>query len=246
MPHSRIAFVAFVCAAYSCASPAEPAAEPRHYLLGFSANPPRLETAAVLQTVEMWIPRSDGALLALSVPWTKMLQGISARSIIRQEQLELVQLYRARGLANIVVMVDATNGIAREREAEELVALGRSIREPAVQAVYREYLMAVDSILHPSYLALAMETNLTRLTAPRPVYDAPGAGSPSPASLRGSQTTSAIFLSSTCSACRRILTWPASPSRKTCPSTTTHAWRPPRRCRCSSWKAAGPQARWRV
>jgi hypothetical protein len=41
-----------------------------------------------------------------------------------------------------------------------------------VQQLYREYVMAVDSILRPDDLALAMETNLIRLAAPRDVHDA--------------------------------------------------------------------------
>jgi hypothetical protein len=151
--------------------------------------------AAVLQTIEMWMPRSDGALVSLTVPWKKLLEGASARTIIYQEQLELVQLYRTRGL-EIVAMVDATNGLARGEEAEELVTLGRSIREPAVQALYHEYLMAVDSILHPSYLALAMETNLVRLAAPREVYDALVAMTNSTATaLRASGTPAKLSVS---------------------------------------------------
>ncbi|MBR9988498.1 MAG: hypothetical protein KFH98_02025, partial [Gemmatimonadetes bacterium] len=72
----------------------------------------------------------------------------------------------------IIVQLDVTDGLAREREASELVALGRSIAEPAVQTVYREYLMAIDSILAPEYLGLAMEVNLIRAVAPADVYGA--------------------------------------------------------------------------
>jgi len=117
------------------------------------------------------MPRADAALLSLTVPWKSLLADTSAAFLVRRDQLELVRLYRGRGLA-IVAMVDATDGLAREREAPELVELGRSIREPAVQRVYHEYVMAVDSMLQPTDLALAMETNLIRLAAPRDVYDA--------------------------------------------------------------------------
>ncbi|MDQ6634415.1 MAG: hypothetical protein M3Z10_06610 [Gemmatimonadota bacterium] len=41
-----------------------------------------------------------------------------------------------------------------------------------MQRVYREYAVAFDSIVHPKYLALAMETNLIRLLAVAPVYSA--------------------------------------------------------------------------
>jgi hypothetical protein len=139
--------------------------------MGFAAAPPRLDVQSVLRTVEMWMPRADGALLALTVPWKGLLADTSASLLVRRDQLDLVRLYRTRGLA-VVAMIDATDGLAREREAPELVELGRSIREPVVQQVYREYVMAVDSILQPTDLALAMETNLIRVAAPRDVYDA--------------------------------------------------------------------------
>ena len=154
----------------TCAGPSAPAPQPRSYLLGFSATPPRLDIASVLRTIDSWSQHSDAALLPLTVPWRSMLADTAASLIIRREQLELVQLYRSRHFP-VVAMIDATDGLAREREAPELVALGRSIREPAVQHVYHEYVAAVDSILHPEYLALAMETNLSRVALPRDIYD---------------------------------------------------------------------------
>ena len=154
----------------ACSEPDAPA-QGRTYRMGFAATPPRLDVQSVIRTVEMWMPRADGALLALSVPWKSMLADTSARVLVRRDQVDLVQAYRNRGLA-IVAMIDATDGLAREREAPELVELGRSIQEPEVQQVYREFVMAVDSILQPADLALAMETNLIRVAAPRAVYDA--------------------------------------------------------------------------
>jgi hypothetical protein len=157
-------------AVVACSEPDAPA-QSRTYRMGFAATPPRLTIQSVLATIEMWMPRADGALLSLTVPWRSLLAGTSARVLVRRDQLELVELYRARGL-DVVAMVDPTDGLGRDREAPELVELGRSIREPEVQQAYREYVMAVDSILRPSDLALAMETNLIRLAAPREIYDA--------------------------------------------------------------------------
>ena len=65
-----------------------------------------------------------------------------------------------------------TDGLDRSQEAPELVAAGRSITEPAIQALYREYVNAVDTILHPEFLSLAAETNLIRLAAADSVYAA--------------------------------------------------------------------------
>jgi len=52
------------------------------------------------------------------------------------------------------------------------VALGKSITDPAIQQVYREYVAAVDTILRPEYLSLAAETNLVRAIAPASLYSA--------------------------------------------------------------------------
>jgi hypothetical protein len=68
--------------------------------------------------------------------------------------------------------MDVTDGLNRSAEAPELVALGRSISEPAVQHAYRRYVVVLDSVLRPDYLGLAAETNLIRLAAPANVYDA--------------------------------------------------------------------------
>jgi hypothetical protein len=65
-----------------------------------------------------------------------------------------------------------TDGLNRAQESPELIALGRSITDTAVQRLYREYVNAVDTILHPEYVSLAAETNLIRAAAPAPVYGA--------------------------------------------------------------------------
>src|SRR5438046_10406766 len=88
-------------------------------------------------------------------------------------------------------MVDATDGLARDKVAPELVAAGRSIKEPVIQALYREYVIAVDSMLHPDYLALAMETNLIRAIAPADVYAAMVAMTNATAAALGSRGTQA-------------------------------------------------------
>ena len=43
---------------------------------------------------------------------------------------------------------------------------------PAVQQVYRDYLLAVQRKLHPEFIGLVAETNLIRAAAPSLVYDA--------------------------------------------------------------------------
>ncbi len=153
----------------ACSKPTDPAAPTRAYRMGFSAIPPRLNITDVLATIEQWKTRGDAAILLITPPWKSLLADTNASLIIRREHLELVQLYRSRGFT-VVVMMDGTDGLNRSAENPELVALGRSIGEPAIQAIYREFAVAIDTILHPDYLGLAMETNLVRAVAPATVY----------------------------------------------------------------------------
>jgi hypothetical protein len=156
----------------ACSNATEPRVEqPRAYQLGFSATPPMLTVESVLATIDAWTPYADVALVTQTVPWRALLADSSASLLIRRDLYELINLYRSRSLP-VILQLDVTDGLAREREAPELVELGRSISEPAVQAAYIDYLLAVDSILAPEYLGLAMEVNLVRAAAPAAVYDA--------------------------------------------------------------------------
>ena len=156
----------------TCQSGSAPNSAPtRSYRLGFSATPPRLTIQSVLQTIDAWRPYSDIAQITQGVPWRALLADTSAVLLVRRDLKDLAILYRSRGLP-LIVQLDVTDGLARDREAPELVALGRSIAEPLVQQRYREYVAAVDSILHPEYLGLAAETNLVRAIAPPSVYAA--------------------------------------------------------------------------
>lgn len=171
---ATIALVAGVVATSAAAcggGSTDPTAPVRTFRMGFSALPPRQDIQSVLATIEAWRAHGDCANLSLTPPWRALLADTSAAFLVRRDVAQLAQLYRSRGLP-LFVQVDATDGLAREREAQELVALGRSISEPAVQAAYREYMLAVDSIVRPEYLGLAMEVNLVRAIAPPSLYAA--------------------------------------------------------------------------
>ena len=148
---------------------APPAAPTRTYRLGFSDTPPRLTIESVLATIEAWRPHADIAQMTQGVPWRALLADTSAAELVRRDLKEVAALYHSRGLP-VIIQLDVTDGLSRDKEAPELVALGRSITEPLVQQRYREYVAAIDSILHPEYLGLAMETNLVRAIAPPSVY----------------------------------------------------------------------------
>jgi hypothetical protein len=143
----------------------------RAYRMGFSSLPPRLTTPEVLRTVDSVTRHSDAALMVVEIPWASLLADTSPAFLIRRDQFPLKLRFDQRGLP-VTATLDVTNGLDRAAESSALVALGRSITEPAVQRAYREYVVAVDSILHPRFLALAMETNLVRGLAAPTVYSA--------------------------------------------------------------------------
>jgi hypothetical protein len=148
-----------------------PGAAPRTWHMGFSAIPPRADGALLLHALDLWARRADAAILHIEPPWDSLLAGVRADTLVRRDALALVQYYRYRGLY-VWVTLDATNGLDRSAESEALVRNGRSLTEPAVQRLYRDYAVAVDTLLHPEHLGLAAETNLIRLASPAALYDA--------------------------------------------------------------------------
>jgi hypothetical protein len=158
----------------SCASSGTepvPAPTPRTYRMGFSPLPPRLTVAEVLRTIDSVSRHADAALMVVDVPWKALLADTSAALLVRRDNLPVAQLFRQHGMP-IVATIELANGLDRSAEAEALVALGRSITEPAVQRAYREFVVAFDSIVRPDWLALAMETNLIRAASKPSVYGA--------------------------------------------------------------------------
>jgi hypothetical protein len=139
--------------------------------MGFSPIPPRLSTAEVLRTADEMSRHADAALMVLDIPWAALLADTSATLLVRKDQLQLARLLTQRGVP-LVVQLEPANGLDRGAEAAALVALGRSISEPAVQRVYREYVAAFDSIVRPDYLVIAVETNLIRAASKPSVYAA--------------------------------------------------------------------------
>jgi hypothetical protein len=151
--------------------PVSPSQPPRTYYMGFSSFPPRPDVSLLIATIDAWAPRADMGLILTSPPWDALLAGGNIDSMIRNNQLGIANYYRGKGL-RVVVSIDPTNGLDRRAEAPELVAAGRSLAEPAVRALYRDYATAMDTIVRPDYLGIASETNLVRAIAPAAVYDA--------------------------------------------------------------------------
>lgn len=139
--------------------------------MGFSGFPPKPDQAVAVAAITMWSSRADAAIMHVSVPWKAVLSGFTPQQVLQADQVGLANFYRGKGL-RLFVTIDVTDGLNRAAEAPELVQLQRSIAEPAIQQIYRDYVAAVVALLHPDYLGLAAETNLIRLAAPAAVYSA--------------------------------------------------------------------------
>jgi hypothetical protein len=159
----------------SCASggtePASQTSATRSYRMGFSSLPPRLSIAEVLRTADEATKHADAALMVLDIPWAALLADTSASLLVRRDQLPLATILRQKGIP-LAVTLEPANGLDRGAESAVLVSLGRSITEPAVQRAYREYVVAFDSIVHPTWLNIAVETNLIRAASRPAVYSA--------------------------------------------------------------------------
>lgn len=155
----------------SGATATEPEPAPRTWRMGFAPTPPVLTTESVLQGIDLWSPRAELVVFHEELPWTDLLGGMTAQQILERDKTQLVAHLRARGL-DLVFVLDLTDGLSRADEAPQLRTLGRSLAEPAVQQVARDYAVAVSTLLAPEFLGLAAETNLIRLAAPPSLYAA--------------------------------------------------------------------------
>jgi hypothetical protein len=164
----RFLIIALLCLACT-KSPSKPESG-RNYRMGFQNSAPRFDNFDLfLQTLNIWTSRADAATITLEVPWDTLYAGTSPEAYIQRNFTGLVNYYRSKQM-EIWVAIDPQNGLNRATDAAELKKRGRSIAEKEVQDMYRKFVWAMDSLLQPSHLSLAMETNLIRLAAPASIY----------------------------------------------------------------------------
>lgn len=196
----RVAFLAgALLAAGSCGScgtePSETDGPTRSYRMGFSPLPPNSDQIAVFQSLELWTQRADAGIMHVQLPWAAMLAGSSAAAEVTKDPLNVANYYRGKGL-RVVVTLDPTDGLNRSAEAPELVAARRSLAEPAIQQLYRQYAGAIVDLIHPDYIGLAAETNLIRAVAPASLYAAvKQAANAAAADLLSGATSTKLFVS---------------------------------------------------
>jgi hypothetical protein len=161
------------CALSACGGGSSGSATPagtRTWKMGFYPNPPTFTTDAVVQLIDHMSSHAELVHIHEELPWTDLLAGTSAQDLANAK-LPLANAVRAKGM-RLGFMADLTDGLNRSQEPPQLVALGRSITEPAVQQVYRAYVVAIAHVLQPDYVGLNAETNLVRLQASPAVYAA--------------------------------------------------------------------------
>jgi hypothetical protein len=167
----------------------------RTWKMGFSPNPPRIDTQAVIQGIDLWSQRAELAIIHEELPWTDLLNGMSPDVILDRDKMQLVAYLRGKNL-QLAFMADLTDGLSRAEEAPSLRQAGASITNPAVRQLYRDYVLAVQRKLAPEYLGLAAETNLIRTIAPAAVYNAVvRAANDAAADLAGAGTSAKLFVS---------------------------------------------------
>ena len=175
-PRARLAILgaaALAAALAGCGSSAHSTAPltPRTFRMGFALSAPRQDFGLVLQALDLFTRRSDAAIMSNEAPWESLLAGIPPDDFVRRQQLPLAQYYRGKGL-RVWVYLDPANGLNRAGEANALVAAGRSIAEPAIQQLYRDYAVALDTLVRPDVFGTVLETNLIRAVAPASLYAA--------------------------------------------------------------------------
>jgi len=143
----------------------------RTYRMGFANSAPRFDDFdLVIQTLHLWTPRADAAIVSYQVPWDSLYSGEPAQKLIKNNLVGLVNYYRGLGL-KIWVYIDPVNGLDRSSDAADLKALGKSIADADAQLRYRKWVVVIDSMLHPDHLGLALETNLIRDLSSSLIYN---------------------------------------------------------------------------
>lgn len=125
----------------------------------------------MLRAVDLFSTRAELFVIHEEPPWADLLAGMDPAAILARDKVQLVDYCRAKGLG-LVFVADPTDGLSRAQEAPTLRRLGRSLTDPAVQALLRAYVRSVASVLRPQWLGLAVETNLVRAAAPATLYQA--------------------------------------------------------------------------
>lgn len=138
--------------------------------MGFSNSAPRYDDFdLVIQSLNLWTARADAAIVNTEVPWDSLYDGVPVVDYVVRNYSGLVAFYRSKQM-KLWVYIDPQNGLDRTADAVALQNRGKSIAEADAQALYRRFVVVMDSVLKPEHLGLALETNLIRAAASPLIY----------------------------------------------------------------------------
>lgn len=164
----NILLLSIIVFVFSCSDKNE--ASTRTYYMGFQNSAPRFDNLDLyLQSLSMWTQRADAAMITTEVPWAELLSGAKVNDYVIANYKELVNYYRNKGL-KLWVYIDPQNGLDRASDAVDLQKAGKSIADADMQLLYQKFAIAMDSILKPDHLGLALETNLIRDGSTAAIY----------------------------------------------------------------------------
>lgn len=141
----------------------------RSYRMGFGTSAPRPDLNLIIESLNLWTQHADAGIISTEVPWDSLISGEDPVTYVTDTYVQLAALFRSKNM-KLWVYIDPENGLNRASDSDPLLALGKSITQPAVQQVYRRFVVVMDSVLRPDHLGLALETNLVRLAAPDSIY----------------------------------------------------------------------------
>jgi len=147
-------------------------AEPtRTFRMGFQNSAPRFDNLDLfVQSLALWTQRADVAMITTEVPWEQLLTGTPVNDFVVSNYKELAAYYRSKNF-KLWVYIDPQNGLDRTSDAVYLQQVDKSIADADMQLLYQKFTIAMDSILNPEHLGLALETNLIRDAAPASIYN---------------------------------------------------------------------------
>jgi hypothetical protein len=162
-----VIFIIVPAAFFSCNK--QGASAQRTYRMGFENSAPRADYSLYIQSLNLWTTRADATILSEQLPWDSLLAGVTPQAYITNNLSGFVSFCRSKNL-QLWIYVDPENGLDRSSDAPILVANNKSIAQTAIQQLYRNYVIALDTMLHPEHLGFALETNLIKGAAPDSIY----------------------------------------------------------------------------
>ncbi|MBP6695216.1 MAG: hypothetical protein KA161_08810, partial [Saprospiraceae bacterium] len=108
--------LSFVVMACKKENPVLPSSS-RSYRMGFQNSAPRFDDINLfVQSLQIWTPKSDAAIITTEVPWDSIFAGRSIENYVINNYKALVDYYRSKNL-KLWVYIDPQNGLNRTSDA---------------------------------------------------------------------------------------------------------------------------------